>query len=184
MDRAAAVPGPSAGGAVKQECLECGAATIVVQSRATRYGRYRRFECKECQHRFNITYGEPDAKRLIDDAAVMAIRQSTDGYQLLADQHGCSRELIRQIKNGSIYKDLLPEWFRLPPKAGDPTCEQCEFHVKARQGQLDEEGQAASCSLGIPEFETEGVRAVWDCSAFAGRSLPSHPLTVPLAADK
>jgi DNA-directed RNA polymerase subunit M/transcription elongation factor TFIIS len=54
MDRAAAVPGPFAGGAVKQECLECGAATIVVQSRATGYGRYRRFECKKCQHRFNI----------------------------------------------------------------------------------------------------------------------------------
>ena len=132
MDRAAAVPGPFAGGAVKQECLECGGATIVIQSRATRYGRYRRFECKECQHRFNIIYGEPDAKRLIDDAAVMAIRQSTDGHQSLADQHGCSRELIRQIRSGLIYKDLLPEWFRGPFKAGDPTCNQCRFWKRGR----------------------------------------------------
>jgi hypothetical protein len=167
MDCAAAVPGSLAGGAVSQACLECGGATIVNQSRVTKYGRYRRFHCKECQHRFNITYGEPDAKRLIDDATVIAIRQSTDGYQSLADQHGCSRELIRQIKNGSIYKDLLPEWFRAPAKAGDPTCEQCEFYVKAKQGQLDEEGQGESCSLGIPEFETEKVRAARDCSAFA-----------------
>ena len=173
MDRAAAVPGPFAGGAVKQECLECGAATIVVQSRATRYGRYRRFECKECQHRFNIIFGEPDAKRLIDDAAVMAIRQSTDGNQSLADQHGCSRELIRQIRSGLIYKDLLPKWFRAPAKAGDPTCKGCEFYVKAKQEHLSEESQGESCSLDIPEFETEGVRAAWDCSAFAGHQQPA-----------
>ena len=153
MDRAAAVPGPSAGGAVKQECLECGAATIVVQSRATRYGRYRRFECKECQHRFNIIYGEPDAKRLIDDAAVMAIRQSTDSYQLLADQHGCSRELIRQIRSGLIYKDLLPGWFRSPPKASDPNCEQCKFWSNG-------------CSMGFPDPETEGPWFARDCSVF------------------
>ena len=174
MDRAAAVPGPFADCAVKQECLECGAATIVVQSRATGYGRYRRFECKKCQHRFNITYGEPRAERLIDDATVMAIRQSTDGHQLLADQHGCSRELIRQIRSGLIYKDLLPEWFRAPDRAGDPTCEQCEFYVKAKQERMHEERQNESCSLDIPEFEIQGVRAAWDCSAFAGHQQPPH----------
>ena len=160
MDRAAAVPGPSAGGAVKQECLECGAAPIVVQSRATRYGRYRRFECKECQHRFNIIYGEPDAKRLIDDAAVMAIRQSTDSYQLLADQHGCSRELIRQIRSGLIYKDLLPGWFRSPPKAGDPNCEQCKFW-------------SDGCSMGFPDPEIEGPWFARDCSVFDAVTPPA-----------
>ena len=174
MDCPAAVLGPFAGGAVKQECLECGAATIVVQSRATRYGRYRRFECKKCQNRFNIIHGEPNAKRLIDDATVMAIRQSADGHQSLADQHGCSRELIRQIRSGLIYKDLLPEWFRAPARAGDPTCEQCEFYVKAKQERMDEERQSESCSLDIPEFEIQGVRAAWDCSAFAGHQQPPH----------
>jgi hypothetical protein len=153
MDRAAAAPGPFADCAVKQKCLECGAATIVVQSRATQYGRYRRFECKECQHRFNIIYGEPDAKRLIDDAAVMAIRQSTDGHQSLADQHGCSRELIRQIRSGLIYKDLLPDWFRGPFKAGDPTCNQCRFW-------------SDGCSMGFPDPEIEGPRFARDCSVF------------------
>ena len=153
MDRAAAVPGLVAGCAVMQECLECNAATLVIQSRATKYGRSRRVECKECQHRFNITYGDPSFGRLIDDAAVMAIRQSTDGYQLLADQHGCSRELIRQIRNGSIYKDLLPEWFRSPPKAGDPTCEQCKFW-------------SDGCSMGFPDAEIEGPRFAHDCSVF------------------
>jgi hypothetical protein len=133
--------------------LECGGATIVIQSRATGYGRYRRFECKECRHRFNITYGEPRVERLIDDATVMAIRQSTDGHQSLADQHGCSRELIRQIRNGSIYKDLLPYWFRSPPKAGDPNCQQCKFW-------------SDGCSMGFPDAEIEGPRFARDCSVF------------------
>lgn len=160
--------------AVSQECLECGGATIVIQSRVMGYGRYRRFQCKNCQHRFNITYGKQKAERLIDNAAVMAIRQSTDGHQLLADQHGCSRELIRQIRNGSIYKDLLPEWFRSPPKAGDLTCRQCQFYVKAKLEQIEVEAQKESCSLGIPEFETEGVRAIRDCSAVAVNQQPSR----------
>ena len=176
MDGAAAVLVPIADRAVIDctKCEKCGGATLVFQSRATGYGRYRRFQCKECQHRFNITDSEPEAKRLIDNAAVMAIRQSTDNHKSLAKRYGCSRELIRQIRNGSIYKDLLPEWFRAPAKAGDPTCEQCEFYVKAKQGQLDEEGQDKSCSLGIPEFETEGVRAARDCSAFADHQQPPH----------
>ena len=173
MDCAAAVPGPSAGGAVKQDCLECGAATIVIQSRATGYGRYRRFECKNCQHRFNITYGEPRTERLIDDAAVMAIRQSTDGYQSLADRHGCSRELIRQIRSGLIYKDLLPEWFRSPPKAGDPTCEQCKFWIEG-------------CSMGFPDPEIEGPRFARDCSVFDAVTPPttSAPCCVSNPADQ
>jgi hypothetical protein len=133
--------------------LECGGATIVVQSRATGYGRYRRFECKDCRHRFNITYGEPRVERLIDDATVMAIRQSTDGHQSLADQHGCSRELIRQIRSGLIYKDLLPYWFRSPPKAGDPNCQQCKFW-------------SDGCSMGFPDAEIEGPRFARDCSVF------------------
>ena len=160
MDRAAAVPGSSAGSAVNQECLECGGATIVIQSRATKWGRYRRFECKECQRRFNIAYGEPDAKRRINDSAVMAIRQSTDSYQLLADQHGCSRELIRQIRSGLIYKDLLPGWFRSPPKAGDPNCEQCKFW-------------SDGCSMGFPDPEIEGPWFARDCSVFDAITPPA-----------
>jgi hypothetical protein len=97
------------------------------------------------------------------------IRRSDENYDVLAAQYGCSRELIRQIRNGQIYRDLLPEWFRAPAKAGDPTCEQCEFYVKAKQEQLDE-----SCSLDIPEFETQGVRAAWDCSAFADHQQPAN----------
>jgi hypothetical protein len=136
-----------------QRCVECDSATIVIQSRPTKYGRYRRFQCKECQHRFNVSYGGSKAERLIDDAAVMAIRQSTDSYQLLADHYGCSRELIRQIRSGLIYKDLLPNWFRSPPTAGDPTCQQC-IHW------------SDGCSMGFPDVEIEGPRFARDCSVF------------------
>ena len=155
MDCAAAAPVPCADCAVIDctKCEKCGGATLVFQSRATGYGRYRRFQCKECQHRFNITDSQPEAKRLIDNAAVMAIRQSTDDHKSLAKRYGCSRELIRQIRNGSIYKDLLPEWFRSPPKAGDPTCEQCKFW-------------SDGCSMGFPDPEIEGPRFARDCSVF------------------
>ena len=146
----------------------------VRRSRLRSERRWRRFKCKACGHRLSTSEGAVRRKRKISTEAVLAIRASNDGYQALADQHGCSRELIRQIRNGRIYRDLLPEWFREPAKAGDPTCEQCEFYVGAKQEQLEEEGQAASCSLGIPEFETEGVRAAWDCSAFAGHQQPAN----------
>ena len=136
-----------------QRCLMCDGATFVIQSRPTKYGRYRRFQCKECQHRFNISYGGSKADRLIDDAAVMAIRQSTDSYQLLADHYGCSRELIRQIRSGLIYKDLLPYWFRSPATAGYPTCQQCKFW-------------SDGCSMGFPDAEIEGPRFARDCSVF------------------
>lgn len=174
MDRAAAMPVQLADCAVKQECPQCGGDMLIVQSRQTSTGRYRRFECKKCQHRLNVAGSGAIRARQFDDAAVMAIRQSTDSLESLAAQHGCSRELIRQIRIGKIYKDSLPAGFRPPPKASDPTCERCKFYVGAKQKRLDEEGQGASCLLDIPEFETEGVRAAWDCSAFAGHHHPPH----------
>ena len=149
-----------------QHCLECDGATFVIQSRPTKYGRYRRFQCKECQHRFNISYGGSKADRLIDDAAVMAIRQSTDSYQLLADQYGCSRELIRQIRSGVIYKDLLPYWFRSPATAGDPTCQQC-IHW------------SDGCSMGFPDVEIEGPRFARDCSVFDLEHPPHSAAAAP-----
>ena len=147
---------------------------FVLQSRIRSGRRLRRFQCRACSHRLTTSEGRPCRKRKIDSAAVMEIRRSDENYQVLAAQHGCSRELIRQIRDGSIYKDLLPKWFRSPPKAGDPTCEQCEFYVKAKQERMDEERQNEFCSLDIPEFEIQGVRAAWDCSAFAGHQQPPH----------
>ena len=168
MDYAAAVPGTLAGSAVNQ-CPECGGVMFTLRSRIRSERRLRRFQCKSCGHRLTTSEGRPCRKRKIDSAAVGEIRRSDENYHVLAAQYGCSRELIRQIRNGQIYRDLLPEWFRAPAKAGDPTCEQCEFYVKAKQEQLDE-----SCSLDIPEFETQGVRAAWDCSAFADHQQPAN----------
>ena len=159
-----------------QRCLKCDGVTFVIQSRPTKYGRYRRFQCKECQHRFNISYGGSKADRLIDDAAVMAIRQSSDSYQLLADQYGCSRELIRQIRSGVIYKDLLPNWFRSPPTARDPTCQQCKFW-------------SDGCSMGFPDPEIEGPRFARDCSVFElehpahGAAAATQPISYGLLGE-
>lgn len=153
--------------AVNQECPQCSASTLIVQSRETSTGRYRRLKCKNCQHCFNVAGSGAKRARHLGDAAVMAIRQSTDSLESLAAQHGCSRELIRQIRIGKIYKDSLPAGFRPPPKASDPTCERCKFYVEAKPEQIEVDAQDHKCDLGIPEFETQGVRSIRDCSAVA-----------------
>lgn len=174
MDRATAMPIQLADCAVKQECPQCSASTLIVQSRETSTGRYRRFKCKNCQHCFNVAGSGAKRARHLGDAAVMAIRQSTDSLESLAAQHGCSRELIRQIRSGLIYKDLLPEWFRAPARASDPTCKQCKFYVEAKPEQIKVDAQDHKCDLGIPEFETQGLRAIRDCSAVAIDQQPPH----------
>ena len=156
MDRAAAATSPFASGEL-MECPKCGGVMIVHRSRMGANGRLRRFHCKACGHRLtDSSSGKMTRVRLIDDAAVIAIRQlpvTPAEQKLLAEQYNCSSELIRQIQTGKIYTDLLPDWFRSPPKAGDPHCEQCRFCVDG-------------CTMGFPEFEIEGPRFARDCSAF------------------
>lgn len=159
--------------AVNQECPQCGGNMLIVQSRQTSTGRYRRFECKKCQHRFNVASSGAIRARQFDDAAVMAIRQSADSLDSLAAQHGCSRELIRQIRIGKIYKDSLPAGFRPPPKASDPTCERCKFW-------------SDGCSMGFPDAAIEGPGFAYDCSAFAAVTPPasSAPCCVSTQGDR
>ena len=163
------------------ECPQCGGVMIVHRSRMGANGRLRRFQCKACGHRLTDSgNGKMTRVRLIDDAAVIAIRQlpiTPAEQKFLAEQYNCSAELIRQIQTGKIYTDLLPEWFRAPAKAGDPTCRQCQFYVEAKPEQIEIDAQEQSCSLGIPEFETQGVRAIRDCSAVAINQQPPHSAT-------
>ena len=83
------------------------------------------------------------------------------------------RELIRQIRSGLIYKDLLPNWFRRPFKAGDPTCNQCRFW-------------SDGCSMGFPDPEIEGPRFARDCSVFDAVTPPatSAPCCVSTQGDQ
>ena len=171
---------------VKQQCPECGGVMATIRSRIVAAKRYRRFECRSCGHRLSLGGDNADqpidrysrnpdpATRRFDAATIKAIRESLDGRRVLAKQYGCSETMIRDIVAGRSYRDLLPEGFRSPPGAGDPSCEQCQFYAEAKPEQIEVEAQKKSCLLGIPEFETEGVRAIRDCSAFADRQQPAN----------
>jgi transposase-like protein len=173
MDCASATIGPVTTNIVNQKCPKCNGAMLVLRLKKGEVKHLRSFQCKDCGHQLTNANVSIRA-RLLTDQTIKAIRWSTDDYQLLAQQYGCSRELIRQIRNGEIYRDLLPEGFRSPPKASDPTCYQCIFYVPAKPEQIEVEGQCEHCYLGIPEFETEGVRAAWDCSALVSKQQPPH----------
>jgi predicted RNA-binding Zn-ribbon protein involved in translation (DUF1610 family) len=168
MESAAAVPVQLASGGL-MECPQCGGKMVVRRSRMGANGRLRRFHCKACGHRRTGGYGNAIRARRFDDATVILIRQlpaTPTEQRFLAEQYNCSPELIRQIQTGKIYTDLLPDWFRAPARASDPTCKQCQFYVEAKPERVEVDAQEQSCSLGIPEFETQGVRAIRDCSAF------------------
>jgi transcription elongation factor Elf1 len=170
---------------MKQQCPKCGNVMATIRSRIVAAKRYRRFECRSCGHRISLggdnadqqidRYSrDPRPTRRFDAATIQTICESKDINRVVAKQHGCSETMIQDIRNGKFYRDLLPEGFRAPPGAGDPSCEQCQFYAEAKPEQIEVEAQKKSCSLGIPEFETEGVRAIRDCSAFADRQQPAN----------
>jgi hypothetical protein len=135
------------------------------------YGsRYRRFECTACAHRISRGGDNADIEvvsrwhrngarvRRFDDATIKTIRESPDGRRVLAQRYGCSEELIRSIRVGKLYRDLLPESFRSPPGPGDPSCLDCREWL----------GPDADhpCRFGFRDPIREGPGFARDCAVF------------------
>ena len=143
--------------AVNRECPKCGNFSLMsMRTRIRNFRRHRLIGCKSCDFR----EWRPDADieqprlRRFDAATVKKIRASPDGRRILAQQYGCSEELIRAIRAGQVYRDLLPDGFRAPPKPGDPNCEHClHWSVDA-------------CGMGFPDPAEEGPSFARDCSVF------------------
>jgi hypothetical protein len=147
---------------MKVHC-QCGTQMNLLTSRMHRGERYRRFSCPECGRRETRLGDNADqplpqfrsmTNRRFDAATVDAIRRSPDGRRTLAKRYGCSQEMIRSIRAGIAYRDMLPEGFRSPPGPGDPSCERCRFW------------DAESCSMGFPDPAEEGLGFARDCSLF------------------
>jgi predicted RNA-binding Zn-ribbon protein involved in translation (DUF1610 family) len=162
MDGAAAVLVTFADRAVKIDC-QCGAQMNLATSRMHRGERYRRFSCPACGRK-ETRLGE-NADRLLpqlrsrtnrrfDLETIKAIRSSDDGRRVLAKRYGCSQEMIRSIRAGIAYRDMLPEGFRTPPKPGDPSCEQCRHWA------------AEACGMGFPDPAEEGLGFARDCALY------------------
>ena len=149
--------------AVNRECPECiDGVLIIVRSYVRNSRRHRLMGCKSCGYRNwrpddDIEGTRNRRPRRFDEATIKEIRASAEGRRILAQQYGCSEELIRAIRAGQVYRDLLPDGFRAPPGPGDPNCERC----------LHWAGDA--CGMGFPDPEMEGPAFAQDCSVFVVR---------------
>jgi hypothetical protein len=92
--------------------------------------------------------------RKLNAEQVAAVIASTESHRALGQIYGVSGECIRQIRQGIIYRDLLPEGYRPPPRRGDPSCERCKLW----------EGE--SCGMGFPDPIEEGPGFARDCSLY------------------
>jgi len=94
--------------------------------------------------------------RKLNAEQVAAVIASAESHRALGQIYGVSGECIRQIRQGIIYRDLLPEGYRPPPRRGDPSCERCKLW----------EGE--SCGMGFPDPLEEGPGFARDCSLYEG----------------
>jgi|694.fasta_scaffold63958_4 hypothetical protein len=85
---------------------------------------------------------------------IAAIIASPETHRALGQVYGVSRETIRQIRIGKIYRDALPDGYRPPPGPNDPSCERCMHWYHGE------------CGLGFPDPALEGPVFASDCSLF------------------
>jgi hypothetical protein len=150
---------------IDRECPKCtDGVLIIVRSYARNFRRHRLMGCKSCDFREwrpddDISNTRSQRPRRFDDATIKEIRALKGHYgrRILAQRYKCSEELIRAIWAGQIYRDLLPDGFRAPPKPGDPNCEHCLHWA------------ADACGMGFPDPDVEGPSFARDCSVFVVR---------------
>lgn len=89
-------------------------------------------------------------------------------HKRLGLQLGINRTLVRQIRYGLAYTDVLPDLMRLESDQPRRRCDQCvhwtaEFTRKRNENQEDIRRQGF-CTLGIPE--ADNLRYGRGCGAF------------------
>lgn len=87
---------------------------------------------------------------------------------VLADQVGLSRQMVRQIRTGARYADVLPRLPRIDPEAMQQTCMNCALfhhHPGRLRGEDGSDRRTyGKCSIGIPEAES--IHYARGCGAF------------------
>lgn len=152
-------------------CESCGGDSCkVLESRPiTRTVRRRRWICLTCNHRWTIytnkkgetvksppknkpySQQRPRTGRKLKHDEVKFILTTEFNNKDLGERFNLSRETIRLIRIGSIYKDVHPDIPRLKPKPSiKPSCRKC-VNWKGR------------CLMDIPDPVVEGVRFAKDC---------------------
>jgi hypothetical protein len=87
---------------------------------------------------------------------------------VLADRVGLSRQLVRQIRIGDRYAEVLPHLPRIDPDAMQRSCLDCQLFSSRPSRLRGDDGSDVrsfgSCSIGIPE--AENIHYARGCGAF------------------
>jgi hypothetical protein len=86
----------------------------------------------------------------------------------LADRVGLSRQLVRQIRIGDRYAEVLPHLPRIDPQAMQRSCLDCQLFISRPSRLRGKDGSDihshGRCSIGIPE--AENIHYARGCGAF------------------
>jgi hypothetical protein len=159
-------------------CPLCGHLAKVIRSESSASGtRRRRVACQNhsCGHRWSEWDGPRPPRnaaallsraaaarggaigggcRWLSEAEIRRALLCRDvSHRAMAQELGCSRETVRQLRLGLTNADVAPElprWEQRPRR----TCEDCKLW-------------SGSCSIGLPDPEEEGTGFAVDCACFA-----------------
>ena len=116
------------------------------------------------QMRMNRTTTSPERREEITRAILTADVGSS--HNQLAEQIGVSRECVRQVRTGQLYKAICPELPRLEPGALQLNCTDCTHFIRERLRRRGGSDRIGYCGLGIPEC-LEALKFARGCGAFA-----------------
>lgn len=156
-------------------CPRCETNARVIECRRLTNGdKRRRIACQNehCQHRWtdwqrsgnakqapkaNVgRRGRPESVNLSDEQLRLILERRDLNNTHLARAFACSRELIRQVRAGLIYRDRLQQIRGGNAASGHLRCENCIQWL-------------GYCSMGFPDPLVEGSAFANECAAFADR---------------
>jgi hypothetical protein len=106
----------------------------------------------------------PERREQITRAILTSDIGST--HNQIAKQVGVSRECVRQVRTGQLYKAICPELPRLAPGSFTLNCADCTHFVRERLRRRGGSDRIGYCGLGIPEC-LEALEFARGCGAFA-----------------
>lgn len=92
--------------------------------------------------------------RRFDDETIRDILLSDESNVRAGVRYGCTRELIRQIRTGRLYGDVLPDIPRRRSQSRTMVCTKC------KHWEID------LCGFGFPDPLEEGPGFAADCSMY------------------
>jgi hypothetical protein len=151
-------------------CSHCESTEVtIIRSRVQAGGiRARLVVCKSCRQS-SEHWSDPPPKRKacgrgnyrFSDEDVREILLSRCRHSEMALAMQCSSELIRQIRNGTLYAARCAEIARwgqeAPPQASEQSCYQCRHWA------------SDDCGMGFPDPGEEGPGFARDCSLYQVR---------------